>query len=150
MLKINPYLNTIQFWKNKCQRMYPEKTYLDNFAGLENFLMKSRAFTLTIDDNNINSCLFGCHPLLEKQILTISSLIKRPYLELIKANISKCFIVIKKCENGKLTDFFQADIKNECNEKSKKILSEKPIILILSTIGMLVLSVTKICKKMIL
>lgn len=103
--------------------MCPDKTYLNNFTGAENFLLKSRTFALTMNDvgdNNINSCLIEYHPILEKQLKITGSLLNNPFLELIKVNISKRFILIKHGGNDELVQIYQSDIKDECIDKIKE------------------------------
>lgn len=125
LLKIYPNFDSANFWKEKCQINYPDKTFLANFTGQENYLLKERTFALTmndVDDNNISSCLIEYNPILEQQLLITSALIKNNHyyypLLSIKINIAKQFIVIKR--HDEFFNFYQSDGKNNCYERIRK------------------------------
>ena len=51
-----PNLNTVYFWKLKCEKDYPGKHYLECWTGPENYLMgnKSFCFNLYLEHGNLH------------------------------------------------------------------------------------------------
>ena len=50
-----PHLNTIYFWKLKCNKDYPAKTYLECWSGPENYLAGHKKFCFNVyaDPSNL-------------------------------------------------------------------------------------------------
>ena len=42
LLDSYPQINTKDFWRNKCNKQYPEKLYIDTWSGKENYLVQSK------------------------------------------------------------------------------------------------------------
>lgn len=119
LLKAFPKLDTEQFWKSKCKVMYSNKTYLSSFSGPENFLLKERSFSLTVDDTDdpiINNILIEYHPVLQQQLGNINLLIRK-IMDQIKINVERQFILLKRGYDDKFSTFFQSDVKQDCVDK---------------------------------
>lgn len=121
ILKLFPQFDTLDFWKNKCNKLYPEKTYFEFFTGPENFLLKERTFVITVDNNTdpvINNYLMEYNSILTEQLKILNTVSSDCLFEHIKINIEKQFIVIRSTDT--LSLLFQSDIKDDCYDMIKE------------------------------
>lgn len=122
MLGQSPHFLTLDFWKEKCQKMYPKGSYLDSFSGLENLLLKERTFVLTIDDTNdpvISNMLIEYNDILEKQLKSMKLLTDR-ILRHVMIDVEKQFVLIKRGDDDVMFVFNQFDVKDDCYEIIEK------------------------------
>lgn len=109
LIEVFPILENI--WQEKCQKLYPDKTYLSSFTAQENFLLKERIFFLPIEYYYKGGYF---------QINNILSPISRQNYDetkYIAININKRFLVLRKELLANRLDFyipFQCDSKDEC------------------------------------
>jgi hypothetical protein len=117
LLEIYPNFNIKKLWKDKCQKLYPSKTYLSNFSSQENFLLKERTFTITIEDGDrvsFSDCLIEYYPILEHQMKIMQGLDMNIFM--IKINIERSFIIFKYDWNDYGFNIFaQSDSEEECS-----------------------------------
>lgn len=120
LLKSYPILDSINFWKEKCIKLYPSKDYFNFFTGPENFLLKERTFLLTINDTDdlvIANKLIEYHPLLEQQAKIMQAMITSKWHHIIKyleIFFDEQYSVIKRDDNDKLKTIYQDNDKNLC------------------------------------
>lgn len=111
ILKLFPQFDTLNFWKSKCDKLYPEKTYFEFFTGPENFRLKERTFVITSE-----KCISRIFD--DKLIEYYDSMVMTKVLSITtlktKINIEKRFITIKLNDDINLYTFSQSDIRNEC------------------------------------
>lgn len=122
ILELHPKYNTLTFWKNKCTKLYPSKTYLDFFTPAENFLLKERSFFLLGDDEcdlRISNILFDSEQNVKDLCKIFGDLSNRVY-DFIEIKIDKQFILIKRDCHDQLFQLFGYDIKDDCVEIIKR------------------------------
>lgn len=110
------------FWKQKCNRIYPNKTFLECFDGYTNFLLKDKTFALFFDDTDDFKIynLIEYHSILDKQIKTVEDSDIYSY-GFIKINVDHQYIVIKRPESySKTFILYQTNNKDECYNIIKK------------------------------
>lgn len=115
LIEVFPWLSDI--WQEKCQKLYPDKTYLSSFTAQENFLIKEQTFAITCDvedDLRMSNILIKYEPLLEEYIKIFEHASNR-LMVVIEIDIIKRFAVIY-CDgyDGEFSIMFQSDIKNDC------------------------------------
>lgn len=124
MLDAYSVLDTENFWRIKCTKLYPHKTYLEAFCGPENFVLKSKKFAILVHDEGdfrISDCLID-HENYDR-LSCYLMIINNSFNELIRyivIDVTKIFIVIKRNSQYKLFIFFQADQLEDCNSEIEK------------------------------
>ena len=114
-----PNLNTVHFWKLKCLKDYPAKTYLDCWTGRENYLMDNKLFCI-----NMGTQYPSPRYLADKYVFEYTSLLRNiqhrnvDYLELFTFTNIKPYILIAwdndLCQKGTF------DSEYECFEQLKQ------------------------------
>jgi len=114
ILTILPKFNTNDFWKCKCSKLYPNKTYFDCFNEIDNFLIKERTFIFIrpyiykTDKDVLIEYNQEIHQTLKKILLCGSDFI------FTKINIDKPYLLIE--QNVDRTEFLILGQFNSINE----------------------------------
>ena len=104
-----PQLNTTDFWKNKCDKKYPGKLYIDKWSGKENYLVHSKnEFCVNVnfgDNHDVDYQLYEYDEMLDDILSSVAENIHYGAGDsnntLVKVNINKgkYILIIDDIEN---------------------------------------------------
>lgn len=110
------------FWKNKWQYLYADKTYFNNFTRQQNYLLKENIYLLTYTNTNrdelVISNMLTLKPVYDNfQSLLIYELTAST-IKSFKLNVNKSYIVLKTT-NYIYEQFYQDDLTINCYKAIK-------------------------------
>ena len=124
---VRPNLNNLYFWKLKCNKDYPAKTYLDFWSGPENYLMGNKPFCLNINTNYDIDCRYTVDPYVYEYTKMLRKL-RYPntkyvnnynILEILKTpHINQFILLMWNADDGKVMyDDYAYETENQCYDK---------------------------------